>query len=532
MVHPTATYFPCSAQRVAGALTEVFHVFVNDSERDAKVESIKAAATVQRRSERAAARLRAISAIAVKKAEVKRLAAQPVLLSNVQYGMLCLRRGFLIAQPLLSDVVRQLIFEWYPDKWSVFVIDRGSIFEIVYFFFSKFDKLAESFGINKPEHDPERSKLAQVLHQICSCRYFWTHPWDMTLRDCCGLLLAVKDFIGMIPPKLKPEESGSMMKELGVIISSIRMPHAHAFSMSVDDTALIYVVDASRYLTSVSTSLLMKCPGLAFCVQLRRYISNIDARQSSVVEARDVARFLVSLVSDRNPLSEFHSDFDYVRFDSAAIQTVWDHLALRPQDGNSFFIFLLALGSLSRMLSLVLAICCHQAHTDVAALLAVEAIQAEAKDFCSTINEWQAVLLERANMLNINALVAAFCKGHRDVLDQNDYLQFARDDYQRLRLLVQGQIMGSDPVPTFALKLQESHRKRERVILNLVARVPPASAISAESAVDWFVKQDAGNKIDMSYFDSLSFALKFDVYRAARSDDAVVSRHAKEKIAE
>jgi hypothetical protein len=170
--------------------------------------------------------------------------------------------------------------------------------------------------------------------------------------------------------------------------------------------------------------------------------------------------------------------------------------------------------------------CLHQAEGDAAAAAAVHAIQDGAGHFCSEINEWQAVLLEKAGMSDTNALVGAVCQGHRDVLDANDYRQFARDGFQQLRLLVKGEIVGSAPVPSFASELQGTNRSRERSILNFVARVPPAAAKSAESGVEWLVAQARAQNTHMqsavSFFKNEMLLQKADgsVFDAACSDDA------------
>jgi hypothetical protein len=199
---------------------------------------------------------------------------------------------------------------------------------------------------------------------------------------------------------------------------------------------------------------------------------------------------------------------------------------------------LLALGSLSRMLNVVLETCLHQACADAAAAAAVQSVQAGAEYFCSEIKEWQALLLEKAGMLDTDALVSAICESHRDVLDRNDYREFARDDFQKLRLLIKGEIIGSAPVPSFASNLLGTHRSRERSILNFVARVPPASAKSAESAAEWLVEQARSKNEHMH--SAVSFfgrevprnGVDENVFDAACSEYADVSRQAKADIAE
>jgi hypothetical protein len=121
-------------------------------------------------------------------------------------------------------------------------------------------------------------------------------------------------------------------------------------------------------------------------------------------------------------------------------------------------------------------------------------------------------------------------------LDQHDYRQFAHDDLQKLRLLIKGEIIGTAPVPSFASKLQGANRSRERSILNFVARVPPASANSAESAADWLVQQARSPNKHMrsvvSFFEKemSNEDVAGSIFDSACSDDADVSKHSKDII--
>jgi hypothetical protein len=335
------------------------------------------------------------------------------------------------------------------------------------------------------------------------------------------------------------------MSVLDGIISSISQPHAQSLSMSVDDMAYFYFGCACRHLSHVGTSL-KELKSLAFCAYLLRQIKAKDAkfrqrqitvRQSSVIEVGDVTRALLALYQDHLLPPTIHVDSSSFNFDCEIIRTVRNHFAHAPESGNSVILVLLALGSLSRIISVVLETCLHQAVGDAAAVAAVHAIQDGAGHFCSEINEWQAVLLEKAGILDTNALVRAVCQSYPDVLDANDYKQFARDCFQQLRLLVKGEIVGSAPVPSFASELQGTNHSRERSILNFVARVPPAAAKCVESAVEWLVAQARAQNLHMqnavSFIKKEMLLQKADgsVFDAACSDDAHVSRQGKEELA-
>jgi hypothetical protein len=508
---------------------------------------------------RAAARSSAIAEIAVKMAKVKRIAAQPLRVSYHQLGMMSLRQGFLIAQPLISDAIKRLFVEWNPDPenkkckdacarvfgtiegpWDIFTIVKGLLFKP-----GIFRKLTERIGVNGTEKDSENLNLASTLMQIYAVRNWWAHV-QVTVANCRQALLAITDFITILPPDLKVGWSGSIMIEMEGIIRSISQSRAHSPSMSVDDMAYFYFGCACRHLSHVSTSLLQKCQSLAFCVYLQRQIDIKDAKfrqkhiivkQSSVIEVVDVTRALLALNQDHLLPHVTQVDSSSFNFDCETIRTVRNHFAHASEDGNSVFIVLLALGSLSRIISVVLRTCLYQADADKSAAAAAHAIQDSAELYCSEISEWQAVLLEKVGMLDTNALVSAACQSYRDVLDANDYRQYARDTYQQLRLLVKGEIIGSAPIPLFASELRGINRSRERSILNFVARVPPAVAKSVDSAVEWLVVQARTHNLHMqsavSFFQNEILLKNLDgsAFDAACNDDTHVSSQAKKDLA-
>ena len=412
-----------------------------------------------------------------------------------------------------------------------------------------FKKLAKRFGINETENDSEKRQLESILVQIYAVRNWWAHV-QVTVANCRQALLAIKDFIAMLPPDLRSEKFDSIMIQTEDTISCISQPLSRSLSMSVDDMAYFYFGCACRHLSHVSAGLLKNCPSLAFCAYLQRQIEFKDAKfrqkhiivkQGSVIEVGDVTRALLALNQDHLLPQTIHVDSSSFNFDCEAIRTVRNHFAHASKEGNSVVIVLLALGSLSRMISAVLDMCLLQSHNDAAAAAAVRMIRDGAGRFCSEINEWQGLLLEKIGMCDINALVSAVCEVHRDVLDGNDYGQLARDNYQKLRLLVKGDIIGGDPVPSFASKLQGTDRGRERSLLNFVARVPPAWAKSAESAVQWLVEQARSRAFSQNvHMQSVVAFFKKEiphndvngiVFDAACSDDADVSKQGKEVFA-
>ena len=555
-------YLPGSPKQLEdGTLTEVVHVFPDKSDQlTAEIELRKAAAATQRSCKRAADRLRALSEITRQKTAVKQVAGQSVRVSYDGLGMLRLRQGFFMSQPFISDVIQRLFLEWYPDPesekrrdacasafgstegpWDIFTIVKGLRLRP-----KMFQKLAARFGFDKPEKDSEKRKLESVLEQIYAVRNWWAHV-QVTVANCRQALLAIKEFIALLPPDLKAASSEAVVSGVEGIISSISQPNVQSLSMSIDDLAYFYFGCASRHLSHVCATIMRTCRPAAICDYLQRQIEAKDAKfrgkgiivkQGSVIEAVDVTRALLALNRDNQLPEAIRIDSSSFNFDCEAIRTVRNHFAHAPEAGNSVVIVLLALGSLSRMISLVAQTCLHLTHADAVSAAAARTTQADAQRFCSEINEWQAVLLCRAGMLDAGMLVAAVCRGYEQELNTNDYIKYARDDFQRLRLLVKGEVTGSCDVPSYASKLQGSDRSRERSVLNFVARVPPASAKCAESAVDWLIEQARSKNVFLQ--STAAFFNKELPQRAgdvsvlddAGGSDADVSRRAKEEIVE
>jgi hypothetical protein len=552
-------YLPGSLKQLDdGTLTEVLHVFPDRSDQlTAEIESRTATAEMQRSIKREADRLRAFPEITRQKMAVKRSSGQGVRVSYDDLGMLRLRDGFLLSQPFISDVIQRLFLEWYPDPdiekrrdacasvfgstegpWDIFTIVKGLRFRP-----EMFQKLAAKCGFDKPEKDYEKRQLGSVLEQIYTVRNWWAHV-QVTVANCRQALLAIKDFIALLPPDLKAASSEAVVSGVEGIISSISQPNVQGLSIYIDDLAYFYFGCACRHLLHVCSTIMRTCRSAAICGYLQRQIEAKDAIfrrigiKGSCLEAIDVTRALLALNRDNRLPEAIRTNSSSLHFDCDVIRIVRNHFSHAPEAGNSVVIVLLALGSLSRLISLVAQTCLPIKHADVDSTAALMTMQADAHRLCSEINEWQALLLGRAGMLDAGVLVAAICQGYHQELNKNDYMTHARDDFQRLRLLVKGEITGSADVPSYASKLQGLDRKRERSVLNFVARVPPASAKCAESAVDWLIEQARSKNVFLQ--STAAFFNKELPQRAgdvsvlddAGGSDADVSRRAKEEIVE
>jgi hypothetical protein len=112
-------YLPCPATAAAdGVWTEVFHVF-NDSSSQLTQEigRREAEAEAHKKRETADAMQREYDHMQALKQKALQQSRETLSASTDELGMVQLRRGFLVAQPLISRIIKSLMQRagWYPD---------------------------------------------------------------------------------------------------------------------------------------------------------------------------------------------------------------------------------------------------------------------------------------------------------------------------------------------------------------------------------------------------------------------------------
>ena len=493
-------YLPCSPQLLHANLTEVFHIFI---EKDDATKSPQLLAAIARRTTAAAANhdtaQRAVAAISVTKERAKELASKPIRITVDQLGMVRLRQSFLVVQPLISEILMRLMQEWQPDAAARAVEYKKAfhssdgpwdVFSVFSFLLRRrsFAKLIVSFGVHTAERDKEREELESILELIYAVRNWWAHV-SVAAANCRQALVALRQFIALTPDGFKPPvaATSSVCGRLEGIERSFAQGVAQgeaAPQMTIDDISYFYFGRASRHLSLMCTSIMEQAPASLVSVYLSQRIYSKDAkfRQHGVVEVVDVTRALLAL-NEHQQTAAF--DADEIRFDCETIRAARNNFAHAPTSGNRVIMVLLALGSLSRIISVV----CRMCAADDASAAPVQAAIKDASTLRSQIQDWQVELLQRAGMTDVQALIDDVCEGHRTELHRCEYATWATDNYRRLRLLTKSQVVGAWQAPANVDNMSRALSKEQRALLNVVARVPPASRSSSASAADWLLSR-------------------------------------------
>jgi hypothetical protein len=144
---------------------------------------------------------------------------------------------------------------------------------------------------------------------------------------------------------------------------------------------------------------------------------------------------------------------------------------------------LLALGAMSRIISIVSRMCA----ADMASTATAQSTLMDACEHQSEIDDMQAELLGRTEMVDLKSLIDAVCEGHKHQLDRCEYVPWATDNYRRLRLLTKHEVVGN--VSKVQAQVIADTDKESRALLAVIARIPPASRVSAACAADWFLSR-------------------------------------------
>jgi hypothetical protein len=501
-------YLTCSPQRVGTILSEVFHVFF---EKSSETKSPQLVAEIARRTAAAAANLdadcavarqRIAAAISAQKTRAKDLASRPVGIFMDQLNMVMLRRCFLLVKPLICDVVRRLIEQWMPCNFDLKVPSSSDghwdLYAIVTFLLRPkiIVLLNRSFACDTADQEFKRQRLESILKIILSVRNWWAHV-NVSINNFREALFALQDFIAMVPQSLRVVDCDSVSKELGQMLatlnfSSQELPH----KMNIDEIAYFYFGQACTFLTELSNHIMNSRPLLMFSSLLKKQmLKKKDAfRQKRVVEVKDVTGALTDLNSQARDeaemskegesarfgnLSEFRN-FDF-HFECKTIDIVRNSFAHLSRSGNVIMV-VLALGSLSHMFSFLRDMIASDTSPDETKLM--ELIAQRHK----TIEEWQAELLGKTDMVDASVLIECIYKSNRDQLDQCEYASLATNNYQRLRLLTTSEVIISQQAPFHRINHTGETGQRIRSMLHFISFVPNSARESARSAVRWLMR--------------------------------------------
>jgi hypothetical protein len=473
-------YLSCSL----GTLSEVFHVFVENSDELFAEMACRTANTAAAASQQDAARANTQQRILDQKTRAKILASRRIHITVDQLGMVMLHKAFLVVQPLMSEILKMLMFQWYPGQDPCTILRIEDIFEVFLILRRNLDNLNTSFSFHNPDQDQNRQQLQFILDQIFVTRNWWAHC-SVSVENCRAAMLALRQFITLTPDAFKPSVAAASVCEQLECIERHLLPSRATLHMTLDDVSYFFFGRASRHLSSMCLYFMEHLPESRFSVYLKRSMQSKDesTRQHGIVEASDIVRSLWKL-HQYEPIIAIN--MRELRFDCEAIRSARNTFA-HPvvSSGNRVILVLLALGSISRIMSLVSRTCV----THTTSPVTMQSVLKNASEHQTEIDTLQAELLERAGFVDVEALIDAVCEGPLISSPCSQYAPWATDIYRRLRLVIKGQVVGYQAQGNThnAKELAQHLNKVQRTLLHVIARVPPCARDSPVSSADWLL---------------------------------------------
>jgi hypothetical protein len=428
-------------------------------------------------------------------------ASRPIRITFDQLNMVRLRQCFLLSKPVISGIVWRLTRQWHPEEQELESPNYNRDIYAIMKFLLKADTFAllnQSFGCDTPAQDCKRQRLEGILKTILSVRNWWAHV-DVSASNFREALIALQDFIGMVPPSLRAHDCDVLSEQLGRMLSTLAQAE---MTMTIDEIAYFYFGQACRFLSELCSHVMNFWPLLTFSGLLKHQMDQKPAhfRQKHVVEVKDVTSALIKLKeflaaskedSKKQPEgqqregsdSEFRGmDFP---FECKTIDIVRNSFAHFSSGGNVIMV-VLALSSLSHMFSIV---------SDIISADASSTGDGALKNLLERqkiIDEWQVELLGRTDMVDAVFLMESICKNNHDQLDTCKYADLATDSYRKFRLLATGEVMGSIQASFGAENLDPNiDAKHFRSILEFISVVPADVRQCSDSAVRWLMQSVA-----------------------------------------
>jgi hypothetical protein len=406
----------------------------------------------------------------------------------------------------MSEIVKVLMRQWHPDTCNAELEEEfGScdgpwdVFKVFKFLQQPdtFKKMQLSFGCDQPtpEQDSMRQKLEGILQSILSVRNWWAHV-QVRGGNVKETLMNFRDLISMVielPLASQIPGCGPFRDQLNSMLAE------SVDALKIDDVSYFLFVQASRYLSELANRIMKHRPLLPFSAFLKLQIDKKDVhyRQKHVVEVTDVTRALDALKESKEhdpvTIDGCFQDFDFV-FECKTIGIVRNSFAHFTCSDNNVTVVVLALGSLSRVVSILSHMCSPAAAPHDATL---QSILHDAAKMRQDIDDWQAVLLQKTGMADADFLIEAVCQSYSKQLGGCNYADLATDNYRRLRLLTLNEVTGCKPAPHVDDKFIAGISKDLRTVLEFVSLVPVRFRESACCAMTWllqFVCNDSGTK--------------------------------------
>ena len=463
-------------------------------------------------------------------------------ISSEEMGMVRLRRGFLACQPYISSVLKWLMRrgEWYgsacDDACIRFFRSSSGPWDI----FSMFNFLMRSKTPNNPdtkdifgmtadaigpsgnvaERDQFRERLQLLLHDIFCVRNWWAHLGAGSL-DCNRALKSAKDFVQILADSdlLKssfasyPVHPSTLLAKMDMILDATQDS-----LFTIDDVAYVLFLRASRQICKFCTEVYgtLRCSRFSeeMLVKLRDKSSKTSRRQSEAIEVCDVSTVLRAL---------FNSD-PLVSFDCSIITTTRNSLSHASEDRNQIILVAMALGAIARVGSVIVDRClepsCLPAHASAADAERAKLLQEQGREICSSVALFQAELLDRCGLLDVDKLITHIHETHEPLIAKCEFSelisaagQTSALKFRAVKFLLDRKLRGVSDAPEIDERLQcaagdskvrKQEKKALRSLLYTVARIPPNRRRTVDAAVEWLVE---GNVSDSGLLQSSGLRL-------------------------
>lgn len=473
----------------------------------------------QAQQDNAAARNREKESCYRKNQDLKTKAIQEkgatVTLTSAELGTVVLRTGFLLAQPVISSIVQQImnmpsleLSEKEKNCLHLFRSKEGpwDVFYMFVFMWKLFCKLQienqkNIFGFLLRNGDVQKFESRQVrikhiMTKILNVRNWWAHV-GVSFFDCLNALIALKDFICMATDAstLRSEtpisvENSLLAKvdALSKMIDELRDQYSchGSVSLSVDELAHLYFIRACRAVVETCTIELDKglgCSKLAKELFLKREFKkqkNSSRRQSGNLEATDVAHVVEKLLQSQSCIPKS----TVISFnDCKLIVKARNILAHEPQQSGRVLAVLCALGSIIHLLQFICEFrsCDDTQEFVTSAITELRFHQARLLALISPTKKYSdenlkkdkrrlgytATTFHAENIFDISDLIKRVCLSHSVVFDADfPCKKIISGDLQMFQFLLNRRVAMSEELKkTFKIK-------NHRTLMQVAVRVP------------------------------------------------------------
>jgi hypothetical protein len=317
--------------------------------------------------EAAKAKIEAIKITRKLKDDARSILNDNFSLNSEEFCMLHLRRGFLLSQPVISNIVEEIMSKLFPETkadtcikffgskrgpWDIF-----SMFNSISSFSPK--KIVELVVACTPDASPQhrdyaRERLKRILDDTFLVRNMWAHV-GASDADCRKALQAIIDFIAFTKcfcPLKYLEQCDAVVQDLVTVIKSMN-DYTRNVHISIDDVSYCFFLRSIRGVSRICTELQENFPDLVISKELKIQMDYKNSslamklrRQSKEIEVREVVLAVQNL-----PKNQMNGQIDLpqLKSDCQLIRTTRNALAHATSTSSKVILIMVTLGAVARL---------------------------------------------------------------------------------------------------------------------------------------------------------------------------------------